>query len=178
MNRRAWLMGGVGLAAGAAGVGGAWWQRGRTDRSNTPAGSPSVDVWSLQFDRPEGNGLALADFKGQRLLLNFWATWCPPCVTEMPLLDQFHRQQRERGWQVVGLAVDSPTPVREFLARQPMGFAIGLAGLTGIDLARNLGNTTGALPFSAVFDRNGRLVHTKLGALHEQDLAGWVDSLA
>ena len=62
------------------------------------------------------------------------------------MLDAFHRAQQARGWQVVGLAVDSPTPVREFLRDRPMGFAIGLAGMTGVDLTRRLGNTNGACP--------------------------------
>jgi hypothetical protein len=68
--------------------------------------------------------------------------------------------------------------VREFLARQPMGFPIGLAGLNGIELARSLGNTSGALPFSVVFDRRGKAVRTKLGSIQEKDLADWVRALA
>ena len=142
-----------------------------------PAG-PATDVWSLRFDQPGGGELVLSNLKGQPLLLNFWATWCPPCVTEMPLLDRFQAEQKSRGWQVVGLAVDSPTPVREFLARLPVGFAIGLAGLGGIELARSLGNPSGALPFSVVFDRQGKAFRTKLGSLHDKDLVDWVNALA
>ncbi len=171
MKRRGWLVGGVAAAAAAAGLG-AWWRT-----ANNSAGAPATDVWALRFDRPGGGELVLAELRGQPLLLNFWATWCPPCVTEMPLLNRFHAQQRARGWQVVGLAVDGPTPVREFLARQPMDFAIGLAGLNGIELARSLGNSSGALPFSVVFDRGGKPVRTKLGSVHEPELADWVRSL-
>ena len=177
MNRRALWVGGVALAAGAAGVGSAWW-RSREARSTPPAASAgATDIWARRFDRPDGGELVLANLKGQALLLNFWATWCPPCVTEMPMLDRFHTAQRGRGWHVVGLAVDRPEPVREFLARQPMGFSIGLAGLEGIELARSLGNTSGALPFSVVFDRSGKAVRTKLGSLREQDLADWAGAL-
>jgi thiol-disulfide isomerase/thioredoxin len=176
MNRRTLLVGGVALAAAAAGVGSAWW-RSRGVGGEAPAASVPIDLWNLRFEQPGGGELVLANIKGQPLLLNFWATWCPPCVTEMPLLDRFHTAQRARGWQVVGLAVDGPTPVREFLARQPMGFPIGLAGLNGIELARSLGNRTGALPFSVVFDRSGNAVRTKLGSVHETDLADWVGAL-
>ncbi|MBC7717365.1 MAG: TlpA family protein disulfide reductase, partial [Pseudorhodobacter sp.] len=81
----------------------------------------------------------MADLRGKPLLLNFWATWCPPCVKEMPLLDAFYQTHRARGWQVVGLAVDSPTPVRAFLERVPVSFPIGLAGMEGSELSRALG---------------------------------------
>ena len=175
-------MAAVAVAAGAAGMGGAWWRSRR--RAAEPAASPvgtapssGPDIWTLRFDQPGGGEVVLANLRGKPLLLNFWATWCPPCVTEMPLLNRFHAQQQARGWQVVGLAVDSPTPVREFLARQPMGFAIGLAGLNGVDLARSLGNASGALPFSVVFDRQGKAIRTKLGSLAEADLADWVDAI-
>jgi thiol-disulfide isomerase/thioredoxin len=176
MNRRSLLMGGVAAAAMAAGLGGSWW-RSRPAGNGNIAPTGAADLWSLRFDQPDGGELVLANFRGKPLLVNFWATWCPPCVTEMPLLDQFQAQHRARGWHVIGLAVDSPTPVREFLTRQPMGFAIGLAGLNGVELARSLGNATGALPFSVVFDRNGAQLHTKLGMVKEQDLADWVRAL-
>jgi thiol-disulfide isomerase/thioredoxin len=172
MNRRVLLVGAVGLVAGAAGLGGGAWWRSRAHGGDAPvvAGQAAVDVWAQRFEQPSGGELVLSK-------LNFWATWCPPCVTEMPLLDRFQTAQRGRGWLVVGLAVDSPTPVREFLARQPMGFSIGLAGLNGIDLARSLGNASGALPFSVVFDRQGKAVRTKLGSVHDADLASWVDAI-
>ncbi len=181
MNRRALLVGGVAVVAGAAGVGGAWWRNRERDHGRAaaaPAPTLAADIWTLRFDQPAGGELVLADLKGKPLLLNFWATWCPPCVTEMPLLNRFYTAQRGRGWQVVGLAVDSPTPVREFLARQPMGFPIGLAGMNGIELARSLGNASGALPFSVVFNRQGKAVRTKLGSIQDKDLADWVDVLS
>lgn len=166
-NRRGWLAwaaGGVALASAAAG--GLWYAR-RNDDAATGA------LWSLRFDRPEGGELVMAQLRGRPVLLNFWATWCPPCVTEMPLLDRFHREAGTSGWQVVGLAVDSPTPVRAFLAKRPVGFPVGLAGLDGVEIARSLGNLSGSLPFSLALDANGKVRERKLGMLHEADLARW-----
>lgn len=160
----------MGLGAAAAGAGLALW----------PHDAPeAVDrsVWALRFPKPGGGEIALADFRGKPLLLNFWATWCPPCVTEMPLLSRFQSEHRARGWQVLGLAVDQEAPVRAFLAEQGVDFPIGLAGATGLDLARTLGNNIGGLPFSVAFDADGAIRKRKIGALDLETLTRWGASL-
>ena len=78
---------------------------------------------------------------------------------------------------MVGLAVDSPTPVREYLRRTPMAFRIGMAGMGGVELAKALGNAGGQLPYTVVIDSQGRLRHRRLGAVDEALLSGWVDGL-
>ena len=186
-GRRQWLaLATVGGLAAAAGAGWGWWRQpgaGSDPTSRLPAMAADATTqaaaafWPLRFEQPSGGELAMASLRGQPLLLNFWATWCPPCVKEMPLLDQFHREQASRGWQVLGLAVDSPTPVRSFLQRQPMGFPIGLAGMDGVELAKSLGNAGGQLPYSVVFDREGRFRHRKLGTVDEALLASWVKDI-
>lgn len=179
MTRRNLLVAGVAVAAASAGLG--WALHRQINRPDDESAAPDparpADVWSLRFARPGGGELALADLRGRPLLLNFWATWCPPCVEEMPLLDRFQREQAATGWQVVGLAVDSAAPVVEFLAKHPMSFAIGMAGMEGTALTRALGNTQGALPFSVIFDAKGHAVDRKLGAVSQDDLRRWVRRL-
>ncbi len=133
--------------------------------------------WAQQFDTPAGGHLSLASLKGKPILLNFWATWCPPCVKEMPELDRFHREFSAKGWQVLGLAVDGPTPVKEFLSKVHVGFGIGLAGFGGTELAQALGNAADGLPFSVLIDANGRVRHRKLGATHYDELAAWATGM-
>jgi len=129
---------------------------------------PEDTLWASRFARPEGGELVLQSLKGRWLFVNFWATWCAPCIRELPDLDAFARAHAQ--WSVVGLAIDGPTPVREFLSRRPVGFPIGLAGLSGSDLARQLGNKTGALPFSLALNPQGQIVWRRLGVTHPADL--------
>jgi len=169
-TRRHWLIGSAGVAAAALGAGLAW-RRQPPPPPPLSALSPAASAfWSARFDRPEGGELVTASLRGKPLLLNFWATWCAPCVKELPELAEFQREFKDKGWQVVGLAVDAPTPVREFLKKLPLDFDLGMAGLTGTDLARKLGNTQGGLPFSVAFSASGELIWHKLGATNLEEL--------
>ncbi len=173
-SRRRALMTGVAVAAGAAGVGvstGLW--RAGSGSTPLPSHPETAFLWDLAFTRPDGSTLALASLRGKPLVINFWATWCPPCVKEMPEFDRFHRDFSGRGWQVLGLAVDSPTPVRDFLKRVPVGYAIALAGFEGTEVSRKLGNAQGALPFTVLLDGSGKPLQRHLGETNYSTLAGW-----
>ena len=172
-RRRRWLLGGAALSALGAGAG---WSLFRA-RVGAPAADVLDELWSLRFPRPEGGELALAALRGRPWLLNFWATWCAPCIKEMPELDRFRLAYAGRGWEVVGLAVDNPAPVRDFLQRSPVSFPIGLAGFAGAELIKRLGNSSGGLPFTAAFDSRGRLEQRKLGATSYEELVRWGESV-
>lgn len=133
---------------------------------------PRTRAWRFA-GRPDGQALDWAGLQGKPLLVNFWATWCPPCVKEMPELDRFQRDFKDAGWRVVGLAIDGPTPVKEFLKKVQVGFDIGLAGFGGTELAQTLGNQAGGLPFTVLIDAQGRIRHRKMGATHFDELATW-----
>ncbi|KQU87002.1 redoxin [Variovorax sp. Root318D1] len=169
-TRRRLLYGGVAVAAAAAGLGGAWW---RERGSGTKGEALDAAFWTQRFERPEGGELVFADLRGKPLLLNFWATWCPPCVEEMPMIDRFFRENGANGWQVVGLAIDQPSAVRKFLQKTPVSYPTGLAGLQGTELVKSLGNTAGGLPFTLVLNGNGAVAARKMGKLEPADLDTW-----
>lgn len=167
MKRRLWMAGGIGAAAVAAGVAVGLRQRG------TPAATVADIPWSLGFDTPDGKRFAMASLLGRPLVLNFWATWCPPCVKEMPQLDRFAADHATRGWQVVGLAIDRREAVQKFLEKLPVRFPIVLGGVEGTDLGRQLGNTAGALPYTVVFRADGRPWRQKHGETSYEELSAW-----
>ncbi len=172
-SRRRLILG-AGAAALVAGAGSAWWAR-----RSAPADDPALAVlWALQCERPDGTRLSMADFRGRPLLVNFWATWCPPCVEELPLIDGFFAQHAGNGFQVVGLAVDKPAAVRNFLAKAPVAFPVGITGMEGLSLLRALGNTAGGLPFTMVLKGTGEVHTRKMGQISLQELQGWAGDLS
>ena len=177
MSRRAVLW--VGAAAAAVGLGAALWRARQCDAisAESSANAPeTTSLWTLRLPSPDGSELALARFRGRPLLVNFWATWCPPCIREMPEIDRFARQFAATGWQVLGLAADQDKPVREYLSRNPVSYPIALAGFEGIQLSRQLGNTGGALPFTVALDAAGSVTQRHLGETRFELLSSWAQA--
>jgi thiol-disulfide isomerase/thioredoxin len=178
MNRTALLI--VLVAIVGAGAG---WLIGQQIRRPDLPGAPvpqaavaTLDrVPPLVLPRAGGGSVDLASFRGRPLLINYWATWCPPCVAEMPLLDAFARRQGETGVAVVGIAMDDPERVAEFLKRVPVGYPNLLEPGSRDDSSVQLGNRRSVLPFSVLADAEGRVLATHAGSFDERSLQRWVD---
>jgi thiol-disulfide isomerase/thioredoxin len=169
VTRRNWLLAGVAAAAAIAGGGLAWRKYALDDVTDEAVNR----LWQTGFDTVAGEVLAMASFKGRPLLLNFWATWCPPCVEEFPLLDAFYRENSSNGWQVLGLAVDKAASVQDFLLKTPVSFPVALSGMEGAALSKALGNTAGGLPFTIVFGGDGVVRYRKMGKVSPRELQDW-----
>ncbi|MEE8339909.1 MAG: TlpA disulfide reductase family protein [Xanthomonadales bacterium] len=131
------------------------------------------------FELGDINGatVSAADFDGKILLLNFWATWCKPCIEEMPMLTRLQHSYAGRGVQVVGIALDDPDKAREFASELAINYPI-LVGSTDTVLAgRRYGNRSGMLPYSVLVGADGIIRWTWLGALDLEELEAQIKAL-
>ncbi|MBC3884219.1 TlpA family protein disulfide reductase [Undibacterium griseum] len=132
---------------------------------DTPESSAVRQVMSKKF--PDSNGLrqSLSSWKNQLLVVNFWATWCAPCVQEMPELSALQHELSGKPVQIVGLGIDSPSNISEFAKKYSISYPLLVAGLEGSELSRQLGNLAGGLPFTVLITPDGKVAKSYLGRL-------------
>ena len=108
---------------------------------------------------------SFSEWKGKTLLVNFWATWCPPCVAEMPELVELQADMASRNLQIIGICIDSPTNIRQFAEKLEISYPLLVAGMEGTELSRQFGNQGGGLPFTVLIGADGRVRQTYIGRL-------------
>jgi thiol-disulfide isomerase/thioredoxin len=113
------------------------------------------------------------DFSGRPVLVNLWASWCGPCVTEMPALQAFADAQGAKGVQVVGIALDDRAAVEAFVRRTGVNYPILVDPPGPADAGVRLGNPKGVLPYSILVSSDGRLLKQRIGPFEEGEIAGW-----
>jgi thiol-disulfide isomerase/thioredoxin len=144
----------------------------------SPAKVPAASwVFELAFPDPQGQAVSLQDVRGRLTVVNFWATWCPPCVEEMPELSRIHEEMSAKDVKVLGLAIDSPSNVREFLKSRSFSYPLLVTGGSGSELAKRLGNSIEALPYTVLIDANGSVLKQKLGRIKEEELRKWISEV-
>lgn len=147
-----------------------------------PAGSAGSQAAPLAEDllgqrRPDftlqdagGNFVSAGDFDGQALLLNFWASWCKPCVDEMPMLSDLQSDHAGNALQVIGIALDDPQRAQAFAADLGLQYPLLYGLADAVRVGRRYGNREGMLPYSVLVDDRGIIRWTKLGALTRGEL--------
>lgn len=136
-----------------------------------PAEPAAVDLLFAQtLPNPQGEIQALAKWKNKPLVVNFWATWCAPCVEEMPELSDLHVELAPQGTEVLGIGIDSSENIARFAEKHRIRYPLFVAGAGATELARRFGNSVGGLPFTVLIDASGRVRKTYLGRLKMEDL--------
>jgi thiol-disulfide isomerase/thioredoxin len=140
-----------------------------------PATISQGALMAISLADPSGHAHTLAEWQGRPIVINFWATWCLPCVEEIPTLAKFAIQKQFSDVAVIGIAMDSPKDVQSFLKSHTLPYSIlQESGGVAENLANRLGNPAGSLPFSAIINRRGVVVETRLGPWKEGELEAHV----
>jgi thiol-disulfide isomerase/thioredoxin len=141
------------------------------------AGNAVDQLWKTAPPGAAGTSEPLSAFKGKPVVVNFWASWCGPCVKEMPALSSMQRDYQKKGITFIGLGVDSEKNINDFLQKVKVDYPVYVTGFGGADLARAFGNNAGGLPFTVVIDAKGVVRSTKLGEVNEAELKKTLDNL-
>ncbi|NOU23855.1 MAG: TlpA family protein disulfide reductase [Methyloglobulus sp.] len=125
-----------------------------------------------EFSLPDLSGKqhSIKEWQGKVLVINFWATWCPPCLKEMPEFEAMQNEFSNRGLQFIGIALDDADPVKEFIASNKITYPILLGEDQGTKLAHDLGNIVNTVPFTVIVDKKGLVVKSHMGELSREQL--------
>jgi peroxiredoxin len=139
-----------------------WWQARSVPGVSGPVGEPRPD---FALSDTQGRIHTAHEFDGKVVVLNFWATWCPPCRREIPGFLALQKRYGSRGLQFVGIAIDDVPKVKSFMDSVGMNYPVLVGEQKGIELSTRLGNRMGVLPFTAIIDRRARVRHVQMGEI-------------
>ena len=164
--RRNTLLVGVGLAALVLG----FWVAIALRAPSGPAADAASRAQQLTLSDLEGRPRSLGEWSGKVQVVNFWATWCPPCREEIPLLISAQKRFADGGIQVIGIAIDKPAEVTSYRKAHEINYPLLVDDAVALKMMELFGNHSGSLPFTVVLDRDNRVVSRKLGAFRGEEL--------
>lgn len=166
MKRSYWPILAVAVVFGVAGA----WFGARQFQSGPAAPSAVEQFYQLSMPDAAGKPAEMKQWKGQLLVLNFWATWCAPCVEEMPELTALQKELAPGKGQIIGIGIDNPANIAAFADKYKIAYPLYVAGMEGSELSRQMGNQAGGLPFTVLVDASGKVKKTYLGRLKMDEL--------
>ncbi len=143
----------------------------------TLAATTSSPLPEFSFPDLSGRQHSISEWRDKILIINFWATWCPPCREEIPELIELQRQYSVKGLQIIGIAIEDQETVSEFVDFADINYPILIAGDQGIALASQLGNSIGAVPYTVVVDRQGQIIYRQPGQITKENLLNIIEPL-
>lgn len=173
MTAKLWLMAGLAMLAGV--LASLYLNTGVLETRQDQNAATSLDQINL-LDL-DGNKQSLSQWQGKVLLVNFWATWCPPCREEIPVFLSLRKKFSSDGFEVVGISIDDANKVKQYRRSMQIDYPLLDGEQSGMPLMVSLGNPTGGLPFSVLYDRNGDVVQIKTGAYGHQELQDLIEKL-
>lgn len=121
--------------------------------------------------------LSFSQLKGKVVILNFWATWCPPCRREMPTFIKLQEEYGAQGVQFIGVAVDNPKMAKRYGSDHGINFPLLQGEESGLELSMQLGNKRSILPYTVIFDRSGKVVSRRSGEIHRKEILNTITPL-
>lgn len=141
-----------------------------TENAGMSVSASTAPLWNASFVDGSGKPQDIKQWKGKVLIVNFWATWCPPCRDEMPELSLLNSQYQAKNLQVIGISTDDAAKITEFAASNKMSYPLLAGDMEASNLADGLGNMRGALPFTVLLDRDGAIIKAYVGRLDMKTL--------
>jgi len=136
-------------------------------KQSTPASNTAGPVVSVPEIRPDfglmdlhGKLRNVSEWDGKVLMINFWATWCPPCRREIPAFIKLQQTYQDKGFTIVGVAIDTKQNAIDFVDPMGINYPVLVGEHRGISLAKDYGNRLGVLPYTVIVNRDGKIVYT------------------
>ena len=156
-----------------------WYQSNDVEFATANATTPQAKISIVDFSLPDTNGKmqTFNQWEKKVRVLNFWATWCPPCLRETPMFVELQEKYQSQGLQFIGVAIDSLDPVKDFMDTYGINYPILIGAENAIAIGEKFGNKIGSLPYSVIIDRNGEIVYAKTGELKRDKIEPLLKSL-
>ncbi len=122
-------------------------------------------LMQTSFADLEGQPQKLSEWQGKTILLNFWATWCPPCVSELPELVELQKDFAGKNFQIIGIGIDSRSNMQDFAKKHQISYPLLVGGMEGTAVSKQFGNEAGGLPFTVLITADGKVSKTYMGRL-------------
>ncbi len=132
----------------------------------------NITVPAIKINLPDINGKQrdLTEWQGKIRIINFWATWCPPCLKEIPEFIKLQDKFKDKNVQFIGIAIDDKQAVEQYLQKNPVNYPMLIGGDKAIALSQQLGNIVNAVPFSLIINQQGQIIHRHPGELSKEKI--------